>query len=91
MSSKERALTGLALVLLAYWKLSIHEIPFGPFAIRYNEYPELFVSVIVLELLASSFLLARSLMWWHRYYRIQPVLHGEHTIIPVAINVASTR
>jgi len=66
MTAKERGLTGLALALLAYWELTIGEIPLGLFAIRYHEHPAAFTILLGLELLLASVWLSRALLQWYR-------------------------
>jgi len=62
MKSKEMSLTGLALVLLAYWELMIGEIPLGLFAIRYEDHAFTFCTVLTLKLLLAAFLISRAML-----------------------------
>lgn len=62
MHTKEKILTGLALSLLAFWELSIAEIPLGLFSISHSGQATLFTGIILLKLLVAAMLLSRGLM-----------------------------
>lgn len=69
MTTKEIGLTGLALSLLAFWELSIGEIPLGLYAISHADKPLIFGTIILLKLLLASILISRSLM---KHFRSKP-------------------
>lgn len=62
MSATERGLTGLALVMLVFWELSIATIPLGLVAIDYQQHPRAFTLIIGLKLLLASLWLSRALL-----------------------------
>jgi hypothetical protein len=60
MHPKEAGLTGLALALLAYWKLELGAIPLGLFTLHYLDHPAVFSLICCSELLLASLLLYRA-------------------------------
>jgi len=76
MTAKEMGLTGLAVVLLAFWELTISEIPLGLFSIRQDEHVVIFDAILLGELLLASILISRTLLQHYRTCR-HPVSHGH--------------
>lgn len=76
MTAKEKGLTGLAIVLLAFWELMISEIPLGLFSIRQEEHVVTFDAILLGEILLASILISRAILQHYRARQLT-LSHGH--------------